>query len=372
MTIVIFSDVIELNIILIYNIIKIDYIERLSNNKFFIKIGYWKNREIYFSGPKNTMSLKPLFGGKKPRRVVEASVVPEGMKGGIFYIRVSTEKQEERGNGLESQKEIILDFAKKNNVHQIGEFYIEIGSGGSTLEKRPILSKAIEMSKKHEAYLITSKLDRLSRKASMVCNMLDDNFNFVTVEYGFQAEGVFIRILAALAQKERELIGERTKLGLKQVDKRYEEDYQRQIAAGVENPVRKRLGIPSVADAPKHISHRRRREGLARTENYIDTMINPAVEAYKKENPGENPTRKQIAEQMNKMGFKTEYGNPWSESIIYHTYKKLPKEPKVKKSKTTKKESKKLEVPDESIKSLDTDISKDINVINDMNISTTD
>lgn len=296
--------------------------------------------------PKSTMSLKPLFGGKKPRRVVEASVVPEGMKGGIFYIRVSTEKQEERGNGLESQKEIILEFAARNNVHQIGDFYVEIGSGGSSLEKRPILTQAIEMAKKHDAYLITSKLDRLSRKASMVCNMLDDNFNFVTVEYGFQAEGVFIRILAALAQKERELIGERTKLGLKQVDKRYEEEYQKQVAAGVENPVRKRLGIPSVANAPKHISHRRRKEGLARTNSYIETMINPAIEAFKLENPGEEPTRKQIADQMNKMKFKTEYGNPWSESIIYHTYKKLPKAPK--ESKIPKVKESKVSQPDPS------------------------
>lgn len=288
------------------------------------------------------MSLKPLFGGKKPKPKSEVSIVPEGMKGGIFYIRVSTEKQEERGNGLESQKEIILNFAEKNKVFQIGDFYVEIGSGGATLDKRPVLSKAIEMSKKYDAYLITSKLDRLSRKASMVCNMLDDNFNFVTVEYGFQAEGVFIRILAALAQKERELISERTKLGLKQVDKRYEEEYQKRIAAGETDVKRKKLGIPSVADAPNHISHRRRREGLTRANHYIDTMIDPARKILEAREPGKKFSRIEIAEQMNKMGFKTEYGSPWTESIIYHTYKKIPKPPRVKKPKYESRKNRKL------------------------------
>ena len=269
------------------------------------------------------MSLKPLFGGKRQRKLVIDSVVPEGMKGGVFYIRVSTGKQEEKGNGLESQKEIIKEFAEKNDVFQIGDFHIEIGSGGAALDKRPILSEAIEIAKRHDAYLITSKLDRLSRKAAMVSNMLEDNFKFVTVEHGFQAEHLFIRILAALAQKERELIGERTSAGLKQVAKRYEEEYQAQVAAGVENPVRKKLGIPSVKDAPTHISHIRRQQGEERSQKYVDEMINPTIEELKLENNGKVPNRKIIAERMNRKGFKTDYGSEWSESIIYHTLKKL-------------------------------------------------
>lgn len=270
------------------------------------------------------MSIKkPLFGNKRGKQKPETSIVPEGMRGGIFYIRVSTDKQEESGNGLDAQREAILRFAANNNVFQVGDWFTETGSGGATLDKRPILSKAIELAKLHDVYLVTSKLDRLSRKAALVSNMLDDKFKFVTVEHGFQSDDFVIRILAALAQKERELIGERTAAALKQLKRKYEEDYERQVAAGVENPVKKKLGIPSVEDAPKHISHRRRAEGLERSIKYIDEMIQPCIDELMKENKGRKPSRKLIAERMNKKGFKTEYGSEWTESIIYHTLRKI-------------------------------------------------
>lgn len=270
--------------------------------------------------------LKPLFGGKKNRRSAEdAPATPEGMKGGIFYIRVSTDKQEEKGNGLESQKEIILDFAKKNDVHQIGDFYVEIGSGGSPLEQRPKLTQAIADAKKHNAYLITSKLDRLSRRASMVCNFLDEGFKFVTVEYGFQAEALFIRILVALAQKEKELIGERTKLGLAQVKKRYEEEYKRDVEQlGPDKAIKKRLGIPSVAKAPTHISHARRAEGYDRAKRYVNIFIEPTIRELKSEGV-KNPSRILIAERLNEKKIKTDYDSEWTPSIIYHTLKKIEK-----------------------------------------------
>ena len=47
-------------------------------------------------------ALKPLFGGTRAKKKIETSIVPEGMTGGVFYIRVSTDKQEESGNGLEA------------------------------------------------------------------------------------------------------------------------------------------------------------------------------------------------------------------------------------------------------------------------------
>lgn len=270
--------------------------------------------------------LKPLFGGKKNRRGTDdALVTPEGMKAGIFYIRVSTDKQEEKGNGLESQKEIILDFAKKNDVYQIGDFYVEIGSGGAPLEQRPKLSQAIADAKRYNAYLITSKLDRLSRRASMVCNFLDEGFKFVTVEYGFQAEALFLRILVALAQKEKELIGERTKLGLAQVKKRYEEEYKKDVEEfGAEKAVKKRLGIPSVAKAPTHISHSRRVEGYNRAKKYMTVFIEPTIKELKLEGI-KKPSRSVIADRMNEKNLRTDYNSEWTPSIIYHTFKKIEK-----------------------------------------------
>ena len=44
--------------------------------------------------------------------------------------------------------------------------------------------------------------------------MLDENVKFVTSEYGFGADTLILRIIAAWGQKERELISERTKNAL--------------------------------------------------------------------------------------------------------------------------------------------------------------
>lgn len=267
--------------------------------------------------------LAQLFGGKRAKKQAAEAAVPDGMRcNGIFYIRVSTDKQEERGNGLEAQKDMILDFARKEKIHQIHDFYVETVSGGKPLEKRPVLSAVIDLAKKYEAYVVVAKLDRLSRNAAMVCNMLEDNFKFVTAEYGFESEAMMLRIIAAVAQKERELIGERTKKGLEQVKKRYEEDYKRQLAAGVENPVKKRLGIPDVSKAPTHISHIRRKEGQERSRKYVETLINPVIEELRKEKRGRKPNRKEIAERMNEKGYRTDYGSLWTENSIYHAYKK--------------------------------------------------
>lgn len=296
------------------------------------------------------MPPKQLFGGKRCRKKDEVDLVPEGLMGAVFYIRVSTDKQGEKGNGLEAQRETILNFAEQHklfNLHPKNDFYVEIGSGGATLDKRPILQEAIEMSKKLDAFLVTSKLDRLSRKSAMVNNMLEDKFKFVTVEHGFQSEPMFIRILAAVAQKERELIGERTKAGLAQVKKKYDVEYEKNLEehkrkkeeakesgdterlSMLKTPKRRRLGIPNVDKAPSHVSHVRRKEGLERSEKYLKEMIEPAIAEIKKEKPGKNPNRKQIAEKMNEMGFTTEYGNPWTESIIYHTMRKFKNRAKV-------------------------------------------
>ena len=198
-----------------------------------------------------TANLKPLFGGKKAKPKFESSIVPEGMRGGVFYIRVSTDKQEESGNGLEAQKECIKRFAALNNVFQVGDWFEETASGGASLDKRPILLAAKDLAKHHDVYLITSKLDRLARKAALVSNFLDDKtFKFVTVEHGFQPDDFIIRIYAALAQKEKEMIGERTKAALKQLKKKYLEEHEAAIARGEKDHVQKKLGIPCVHSLP--------------------------------------------------------------------------------------------------------------------------
>lgn len=293
----------------------------------------------------NDTPVKQLFGGgKKKKKAQKQSLVPEGMKGGVFYIRVSTDKQGESGLGLEAQREMLAKFKKDNNIYQIGETFEEIGSGGGGLDKRPELKKAIELAREYGAFIVVTKLDRLSRRAAMISNFLDGDVKFVTQEYGFGAKDLILRIIAAWGQEERELISERTKLALQQKKKQFEEDYQKQIEDGVENPVKKRLGIPSVANAPTHVSHLRRKEGLERKRYYYEKYILPTKLELEREYPKERITRKRLADRMQLKGYKTKYGHPFSESVIYHTLKDLNISLR-KSKKSSEEEAEVLEIP---------------------------
>lgn len=277
---------------------------------------------------------KALFGGKRSKKLQNASVIPDGMKGGVFYIRVSTDKQEESGLGLESQKDILENFAKREKIYQIGETFVEVGSGGSKIENRPVLLKAKDLAEEYNAYIVVAKLDRLARRLETIVEFKKINLKFVTAEYGFCADSLIINIMSAIAEKERELIAERTKNALQQKKKQYDEEYEKALKEynknreenkknGIPSPKKRRLGIPSVSDAPSHIAHQRRKEGLERKRMYYEKYILPTKIELENEFPGEKITRKKLAERMKLKGFKTEYEHPFSESVIYHTLKDL-------------------------------------------------
>ena len=52
----------------------------------------------------------------------------------VAYLRVSTEKQAEEGNGLDSQKRDIMVYASKNEM-VIKEWYIDDGYTGSNMNR---------------------------------------------------------------------------------------------------------------------------------------------------------------------------------------------------------------------------------------------
>ena len=75
------------------------------------------------------------------------------------------------------------------------------------------------MCKKENATLIIAKLDRLSRKVSFLFNLRDSGINFIALDcpdFNTLSLGIF----ASLAQSERELISQRTKLALAEKKKK--------------------------------------------------------------------------------------------------------------------------------------------------------
>jgi DNA invertase Pin-like site-specific DNA recombinase len=136
----------------------------------------------------------------------------EGVVRGKFisYLRVSTDKQGERGYGLDAQRKAVADYLNGGSWELLGE-YVEIESGKRS--DRPKLAEALAACKKHRARLVIAKLDRLSRNVAFIAALMDGKTDFVCVDFP-SANRLTLHILAAVAEHEREMIAKRTKDGL--------------------------------------------------------------------------------------------------------------------------------------------------------------
>jgi|APCry1669189472_1035225.scaffolds.fasta_scaffold39763_2 DNA invertase Pin-like site-specific DNA recombinase len=128
----------------------------------------------------------------------------------IGYVRVSTKKQEISGLGLQAQCNAIGDFAAKEGLDVI-KIYTETESGRK--DSREQLALALAHAKRLKARLVFAKLDRLSRKVSLISQLMDSGVDF-TVCDNPHANRFTLHILAAVAEDEAARISARTKAGL--------------------------------------------------------------------------------------------------------------------------------------------------------------
>lgn len=133
----------------------------------------------------------------------------------ISYLRVSTDRQGRSGLGLEAQREAISRFAAAEGLEILAELVeVETGKGSDALERRPVLREALATARKARAAVCVAKLDRLSRDVSFISGLMAQRVPFIVAELGADADPFMLHIYAALAEKERALISERTKLAL--------------------------------------------------------------------------------------------------------------------------------------------------------------
>lgn len=152
-----------------------------------------------------------------PITVVSATAIPTA----VAYVRVSTAAQGRSGLGLEAQRAAIKDFADREGI-TVEEWFTEAesGSGSDALEKRPQLAAAIVAARKRRAAVLVAKLDRLSRDVHFISGLMAHRVEFVVTSLGRQADPFILHLYAALAEKERALISERTKAGLQAAKRR--------------------------------------------------------------------------------------------------------------------------------------------------------
>jgi DNA invertase Pin-like site-specific DNA recombinase len=129
----------------------------------------------------------------------------------VAYCRVSTEKQGKSGLGLEAQEAAIQAFLKPGD-ELLQPPYVEIESGKRS--DRPKLLEAIARCRRTGATLLIAKLDRLSRDAHFLLGLQKAGVRFVAADMP-SANELVVGIMALVAQEERRLISERTKVALK-------------------------------------------------------------------------------------------------------------------------------------------------------------
>jgi DNA invertase Pin-like site-specific DNA recombinase len=134
------------------------------------------------------------------------------MKAAVAYIRVSTQRQGKSGLGLEAQQATLARFALAEGFKFLETFTeVETGKGADALDRRPHLSAAIKTARQHKAPVIVAKLDRLSRDVHFISGLMTHKTPFIVAELGADADPFMLHLYAALAEKERRLISQRTR-----------------------------------------------------------------------------------------------------------------------------------------------------------------
>lgn len=139
----------------------------------------------------------------------------------IGYLRVSTERQADKGASLEAQKHAILSYAQLYELDVV-ELVADRGKSARSMKGRPGMNKLLERVRENEAEaVVVYRMDRMWRNSREALQVLDEfrdlgvAFHSVMEKWDTStAMGEFaMQIVAALAQLESKQISERVKAG---------------------------------------------------------------------------------------------------------------------------------------------------------------
>lgn len=225
----------------------------------------------------------------------------------VAYTRVSTQKQGRSGLGLEAQQTAIRAFAEREGIEVVQWFgEVETGKGADALERRPQLAAAVNAGKAMRAPVLVSKLDRLSRDVHFISGLMCSRVEFIVTELGKQADPFVLHLFAALAEKERSLISQRTKAGLAAAAIRLAKEGRK-------------LGNPHLqAGRPSYVAKARKAQSDKADEHarLVATLIRDTGAAGKR-------TLQEIAGVLNAMGVPTARGGKWSPMTVLRIQRRL-------------------------------------------------
>lgn len=142
------------------------------------------------------------------------------MKKAIGYIRVSTEKQADEGVSLDAQRGKIEAWCKAND-YELAGVYVDAGISGKSIDKRPDLQKALASMKRGMALVVysLSRLARSTKDTITIAEQLEKaGADLVSISERIDTTGaagkMMFRMMAVLAEFERDVISERTTAAL--------------------------------------------------------------------------------------------------------------------------------------------------------------
>jgi DNA invertase Pin-like site-specific DNA recombinase len=139
------------------------------------------------------------------------------MQQAIGYIRVSTTGQVDDGVSLDAQRERVVAWCKAND-YELVDVFTDAGISGKRADNRPALQDALSASSRSGAALVVYSLSRLARStqdAISIAERLDKaGADLVSlserIDTTTAAGKMVFRMLAVLAEFERDLVSERT------------------------------------------------------------------------------------------------------------------------------------------------------------------
>jgi site-specific DNA recombinase len=208
-----------------------------------------------------------------------------------IYLRVSTAGQAAEGVSLEAQEARARKWAEANG-YEVAGLHCDAGISGKRTENRPGLQAALAEVCRTKGALIVYSLSRLARSTRDAINIAERlekaGADLVSlsekIDTTSAAGKMLFRMLAVLAEFERDLISERTKGALAHMA-----SLGRRVG---EIPYGRRLA----------------EDGLHLLENPAEQHVLRTIRKLKKR----GSTWAQVAEEMNRRRLVTKKGRPWT------------------------------------------------------------
>ena len=212
----------------------------------------------------------------------------------VAYYRVSTREQGKSGLGLDAQRAAVARFAEADGFEVVNEFTeVETGKGADALDRRPRLAEALDAARRcgRGTPIAVAKLDRLSRDVHFISGLMAHKTPFLVAELGSDVEPFLLHLYAALAEKERTVISQRTKAAL--------------AAAKARGQV---LGNPRLAEARAIVN-------ATRTAT-ADTFADAVMPAIREAQAAGAKSLRAIAAALNARGIATARGGKWEAATV--------------------------------------------------------